>query len=269
MAAGLELLAVLETGQPARLESYLASRTDLLGPDELDAPTRDFVYGGNLLRQVFPEGRSIIEIIAEGDIKIFEAAAPDGTVVTLFFVPGRYLQDARRSDFYLHESMRRYFACRFRKAGGRWQLWLNVCYTLPDGRFPISRNGTDAEQGHLTAWEKGHDGVDFEAPLGTEILATQKGTVHTIASNRQSGNFILVQNDDGSMSGYAHVRARSGLRQGDPVQSSGPIGVSDGSGRLSGPHLHYTYRPGTRTRPATAASPKVDPLTTQLRGVAP
>ena len=114
-----------------------------------------------------------------------------------------------------------------------------------------------------------HNGIDFRAPVGAAILATQDGTIHTIGNDAGSGNFILIQNDDGSTSGYAHTRAQTALRQGQRVRSSQQIGVSDGSGRISGPHLHYTYRPGTGARPATRQSPTADPLTTQFRGMNP
>ena len=106
-----------------------------------------------------------------------------------------------------------------------------------------------------------HNGIDFRAPVGTAIL--------TIGNDAGSGNFILIQNDDGSMSGYAHTWAQPALREGQRVRSGQQIGVSDGSGRISGPHLHYIYRPGTGARPATRQSPTADPLTTQFRGMNP
>jgi len=137
IAAGREFLAVLETGEPARLEDYLARRTDLLGPEELDAATRDSLYHGVWNRRNKLGGKTHMAIIAEGDIEILGAAAPDGEVVTFFFVPGRYLQEAQRPEFYQHEGMKKYFACRFRKADGRWQLWLNICDVSTDGPFPV------------------------------------------------------------------------------------------------------------------------------------
>lgn len=136
IAAGREFLAVLETGEPARLEDYLATRTDLLGPEELDAATRDSLYHGVWKRRNKWAGKTHMAIIAEGDIEILGAAAPDGKVATLFFVPGHYLQEARRAEFYRYEGMKKYFACRFRKVDGRWQLWLNICHVLTDGPFP-------------------------------------------------------------------------------------------------------------------------------------
>lgn len=114
-----------------------------------------------------------------------------------------------------------------------------------------------------------HNGIDFRAPVGTPIHATQDGVVDTVGSEAGSGNFILIGHTDGSMSGYAHTAPRVGLRRGLSVRAREQIGTSDGSGRISGPHLHYTYRPGTLSRPATRRTPAVDPLATQFKGMTP
>ena len=75
----------------------------------------------------------------------------------------------------------------------------------------------------------------------------------------------MVQNNDGSLSGYAHTAPAEGVSKGTRVEAGYPIGNSDASGRITGPHLHYTYRPGTTDSPATPATKPVDPVTTQLK----
>ncbi|WP_331487846.1 peptidoglycan DD-metalloendopeptidase family protein [Luteimonas endophytica] len=110
-----------------------------------------------------------------------------------------------------------------------------------------------------------HNGTDFRAPVGAEIRSTQPGEVVSIASGGSGGNQIMVQNNDGSLSGYAHTAPAEGVSKGTRVEAGYPIGSSDGSGRITGPHLHYTYRPGTSDTPATTATKPVDPVQTQLK----
>lgn len=135
IAAGRELLAVLETGEPDRLESYLASRTDLLGPERLGEEARVHVYDGDSIRRFHPRLRSVVEIIALGDIEILGAPQPDGSII-LAFVPGRYLPEAQRFGFYTDEWMRKFFACSFKKLDGRWQLAWEICFAESDGPWP-------------------------------------------------------------------------------------------------------------------------------------
>ena len=54
---------------------------------------------------------------------------------------------------------------------------------------------------------------------------------------------------------------------GQKVKAGQQIGTSDGTGNITKPHLHYTYRPGTLANPATPGSAKVNPLTTQFAGM--
>jgi len=136
LAMGREFLAVLETGQPAQLESYLASRTDLLGPEQLTEKALGQVYDGAGVRRFAPFRKSIVEIVALGDLAILDSVESDSTVI-LFFVPGRYLRDADRLEFYVDGWMRKYFACRFDKAGGRWQLSSHICYAGFEGPYPL------------------------------------------------------------------------------------------------------------------------------------
>jgi murein DD-endopeptidase MepM/ murein hydrolase activator NlpD len=85
-----------------------------------------------------------------------------------------------------------------------------------------------------------HNGIDFRNPLGSSVFATQDGIAHVFRTPR-GGNSIAVRNDDGSRSGYAHSRAT--VADGSSVHAGQAIGVSDGSGNSTGPHLHYTYTP--------------------------
>ena len=110
-----------------------------------------------------------------------------------------------------------------------------------------------------------HNGTDFRARQDAPVRSTQNGQVRAIRAGGPGGNQLLVDNHDGSLSGYAHVSVPEGLREGDSVTRGQVIGTSDGSGRVTAPHLHYTYRPGTLHAPASPGTPPVDPMRTQLR----
>ena len=117
----------------------------------------------------------------------------------------------------------------------------------------------------LTGAQHVHDGTDFRARQEARILSTQNGQVRSIFSGGPGGNQILVDNHDGSLSGYAHIAADRDVSEGGTVTRGQVIGTSDGSGRLTAPHLHYTYRPGTLQDPALPATLPVDPMKTQLK----
>ena len=107
-----------------------------------------------------------------------------------------------------------------------------------------------------------HAGADLRARLGAPISASFDGTVRAIFRSPRGGNSILVANNNGSVSGFAHTKAISGLSEKDRVASGQQIGRSDGSGNGSKgvePHLHLSHR-------ATAGSPFSNPLSTAIGG---
>lgn len=113
---------------------------------------------------------------------------------------------------------------------------------------------------------RAHLGTDFKAGLGEPIMSTQNGKVEAVRSGGDGGNRIRIQNEDGSLSSYMHTAPADGIKERVDVVAGQTIGTSDGSGNISGAHLHYEYRPGTVEAPATQATPPVDPVKTQLKG---
>ena len=86
---------------------------------------------------------------------------------------------------------------------------------------------------------KEHKGVDIAVPYGTDIVASDTGTV-TRAGKASSGeNRVEVKHPDGSTSVYRHVNPS--VQKGAVVQEGGSIGTTDSSGFQTGPHLHYEY----------------------------
>ena len=132
---------------------------------------------------------------------------------------------------------------------------------------PTVTSGFGPRQIRLPGASKFHDAIDFEATLGAAIFSTEDGEVFSIGYNARAGNHIFVSNHDGSMSSYSHTSPLPGLAVGQKVKAGQQIGTFDGTGNITKPHLHYTYRPGTLANPATPGSAKVNPLTTQFAGM--
>ncbi len=141
----------------------------------------------------------------------------------------------------------------------------DVCWPVsPEPKGPAISSGFGPRRAPVAGASTLHNGSDFVAPKGAAIRSSQAGEVMMVGPRGRGGDTIIVQNADGSISGYAHTGATQGLEVGDWVGACQVIGFSNNSGKTTGPHLHYTYRPGTMDTPATLSTPPVNPMTTQF-----
>ncbi len=115
-----------------------------------------------------------------------------------------------------------------------------------------------------------HDGIDIGAPPGTPVHAARDGVVIYSDTLRGYGNVVIVEHEDGYATVYAHnqenlVAAGERVRQGQALARLG------GTGRTSGPNLHFEVRkdnvarnpmyflPRRTTMPQMAQRAKDDP----------
>ncbi len=86
---------------------------------------------------------------------------------------------------------------------------------------------------------KFHEGMDFSAPIGTEVFATGDGVVETVNySFGGYGNEIIINHGYGYKTRYAHL-SRFQVKQGQKVKRGDLIGNIGSTGKSTGPHLHY------------------------------
>ena len=86
-----------------------------------------------------------------------------------------------------------------------------------------------------------HSGTDYRAKIGTEILASNSGIVK-ISSNRfYSGNSIVIDHGQGVYSCYFHLSSMN-FKVGDFIKKGEVLGLSGATGRITGPHLHFSFR---------------------------
>ena len=83
-----------------------------------------------------------------------------------------------------------------------------------------------------------HEGIDFVAPMGTQVRATAAGKVIRSGRAGAYGEMIEVAHVDGFVSRYAHLSRRQ-VDEGDVVERGQVIGLLGNTGRSTGPHLHY------------------------------
>lgn len=94
--------------------------------------------------------------------------------------------------------------------------------------------------------KKMHEGIDFTAPVGTDIYATGNGTVTEVDnSHRGYGNMIVIDHGFGYSSAYAHC-SQTLVRPGQKVKRGDIIGKVGSTGKSVGPHLHYEVRKNGR-----------------------
>lgn len=86
-----------------------------------------------------------------------------------------------------------------------------------------------------------HSGTDFKAKVGEPIVAVNDGIVR-IASNRfYAGNSVIIDHGQGIYTCYFHL-SKIDVKVGDKVQQNQQLGLSGATGRVTGPHLHFSAR---------------------------
>ncbi len=107
--------------------------------------------------------------------------------------------------------------------------------SLGEGAFGAKRRGGRA-----------HKGVDLESPLGTPVMAVQKGVVVEVGKHpRGYGNYIELRHEDGFTTRYAHLLEVS-VAEGDRVYRGMVIGKVGKTGNAKHSqikaHVHFEIR---------------------------
>jgi murein DD-endopeptidase MepM/ murein hydrolase activator NlpD len=98
--------------------------------------------------------------------------------------------------------------------------------------------------------QREHQGLDFRVPTGTPVAAMNSGTVLLARFLYFEGNCVVIDHGQGLLTLYFHL-SEFKVKEGDQVKRGQIVGLSGGTGRATGPHLHLAVRwQGTYLDPA-------------------
>jgi len=85
-----------------------------------------------------------------------------------------------------------------------------------------------------------HYGVDYAAPVGSQVWAIADGLVTFCGWNGGYGNQVIIKHAKGYQSMYGHLsRFAAAVKQGKPVRQKQVIGYIGSTGLSTGPHLDF------------------------------
>jgi murein DD-endopeptidase MepM/ murein hydrolase activator NlpD len=88
-----------------------------------------------------------------------------------------------------------------------------------------------------------HLGVDFRGALGDTVVAANRGVVVLAEPFFLAGNIVYVSHGGGVVTGYFHL-SKTLVAVGDTVARGQALGLVGATGRVTGPHLHWSARYG-------------------------
>jgi murein DD-endopeptidase MepM/ murein hydrolase activator NlpD len=113
-----------------------------------------------------------------------------------------------------------------------------------DFRAPVTASPTDSFgtrrvfNGTLASV---HKGMDFRAPMGTPVRASNSGVVVLARPLYYEGNCVVIDHGLGLFTISMHL-SRIEVHVGQRVTKGERIGLSGATGRVTGPHLHWAVR---------------------------
>ena len=84
-----------------------------------------------------------------------------------------------------------------------------------------------------------HLALDIAAADGTSIIAPSTGRVVLIGDFFYSGNYLILDHGNGLLSSYSHMSLVH-VSEGEIVNQGDVIGEVGSTGRVTGPHLHWS-----------------------------
>lgn len=93
--------------------------------------------------------------------------------------------------------------------------------------------------------KQGHNGMDFRAAIGTQVLAAEDGIINAVGDTdvgcrgASYGRWILINHPNNLSTLYAHL-SQTGISEGQTVKRGERIALSGKTGYATGPHLHFT-----------------------------
>lgn len=90
----------------------------------------------------------------------------------------------------------------------------------------------------------GYNGVDFAAPLGTPVYASDGGAVLVSRSSGWNGGYglyVVIKHSNGTQTLYAHL-SKTAVTAGSSVSQGQVVGYVGNTGRSTGNHLHFEVR---------------------------
>ena len=86
-----------------------------------------------------------------------------------------------------------------------------------------------------------HKGMDFRAPTGTVVRASNSGVVVLARHLYYEGNCVIIDHGLGLYTLSMHF-SRIDVHEGQRVSTGDKLGLSGATGRVTGPHLHWAVR---------------------------
>ena len=116
--------------------------------------------------------------------------------------------------------------------------WIGA-FVLPVDGKPSSNFGT---RSYYNGQRRSpHAGVDFVGKPGTPIHAANHGVVVVSGPMYFTGNTIVIDHGDRLFSVFAHL-SELHVSPGDTVEPDTLVGLVGATGRVTGPHLHWSVR---------------------------
>lgn len=92
----------------------------------------------------------------------------------------------------------------------------------------------------LNGQHKGfHSGLDLAAPTGTKVYASAHGQVILTGDFFYTGRVVFIDHGQGLITNYSHLDTIA-VKEGDSVDPKTIVGTVGATGRVTGPHLHWS-----------------------------
>jgi murein DD-endopeptidase MepM/ murein hydrolase activator NlpD len=126
----------------------------------------------------------------------------------------------------------------------------------------ISSRFTASRMHPILKIRRPHFGVDYAAPIGTEVHSVGDGRVISVSQGGGEGRMVKIKHNSAYTTAYMHLsRFGNGINPGAAVKQGQVIGFVGSSGLSTGPHLDFRfYQNGSPIDPLKVIAPPAEPV---------